>query len=410
MNSAKIDNWLARLALILSAGLCLAWLGGWPLRAAMLAAGLTLAGVSVFVLQRRRRRDRLAVQRYFIEAMCRLGSPSSFADPSDADLPPLPPGNQWSGIAERMRDTVLRLHRRVRELEQTHSSLEVRCRRAAAQAEQMRTILSGLADPILVVDDYDEIVLGQPQCRRTVQHSGRQGGGQGAPATDPLPEARATLEFHAATEGGRPSHRRGRNRRCGRTIALVSGHRGQTGRPGRRGPTRRGGRRGRGRAPRHRRSEDAAKTERRVRFGRQSRDEDPLGRHQGLRGTAGRRRRRGRSDSRGVSRRHQRPGRPVAAAGGQPVELGPDRGRRGQREQTAAVPQRVAGRGPQRRQALGRGQADRTDLGPQPPVPGRAGRPRHAPSGGDQPVVATPSSTRAPAARSRSAAAWSATR
>ena len=127
-------------------------------RAATLAAGLTLAGASVFVLQRRRRREDRAVQRYF-ETMCRLDSQPSFADPSDADLPPLPSTKHWSGIAEQMRNAVWRMHRRARELEQTRTSLEVRCRRATAQAEQMRTIFSGLADPILVIDDYDEIVL-----------------------------------------------------------------------------------------------------------------------------------------------------------------------------------------------------------------------------------------------------------
>ena len=50
-------------------------------------------------------------------------------------------------------------------------------------------------------------------------------------------------------------------------------------------------------------------------------------------------------------------------------------------------------------QPVGRGQADRAGRRSQPAVPGRAGRPRHAPAGGDQPAVATPSSTRTPAAR-----------
>ncbi len=124
----------------------------------LLVAGLTLIGGAVVLLEHRRRRDRRVVEQHF-EALCRLDSQAAFADAGGAELPPLPVGNPWRGIAERVRDAVRHLYQRAQELEQTHTSLEVRCCRATAQAEQIRQILSGLADPILAVDDYDEIVL-----------------------------------------------------------------------------------------------------------------------------------------------------------------------------------------------------------------------------------------------------------
>ncbi len=51
------------------------------------------------------------------------------------------------------------------DLEKARTSLEVRCRRAIEQAEQIRQIVSGLADPILAIDNYDEIVLMNPSAK-----------------------------------------------------------------------------------------------------------------------------------------------------------------------------------------------------------------------------------------------------
>ena len=351
MNGSKIDNWLARLALILSAGLCLAWLGGWsgggwPLRAATLAAGLTLAGVSVLVLQRRRRRDHRAVQRYF-EALCRLGSPSSFADPSDADLPPLPPGNQWSGIAERMRDTVWRLHRRVRELEQTHtfagSPLPAGRRASRANADTFspgwptRSSSSTTTIEIVLANRSAEELFNIPgdkaeakalqqliHCQKLVQllSSTRQRKAavhrtDEVEIADPEGQShwyRATAVKLAAqaAEGQQDAVAEGAvavlrdigdqktlQKRNAEFVSAVS----------------------------HEMKTPLAGIKAYVELLADGDAEDEATREEFL-------------------ERHQRPGRPVAAAGGQPVELGPDRGRRGQREQTAAVAQRVAGRGP----------------------------------------------------------------
>lgn len=164
MNGSKTYNLLAGATLTLSAGLCAAWLGGlfigssWLWRFAALAVGLMLAGGSVLLFRNRQQQDLRSVQRHF-EALCRLGMQSKYVDIDAAAVPPLMPGSPWSAIAEHIHDTMMRLHQRVQDLEQTHSSLEVRCRRATVQAEQVKQILSGLADPIIAIDDYDEIVL-----------------------------------------------------------------------------------------------------------------------------------------------------------------------------------------------------------------------------------------------------------
>jgi len=165
MNDTKLDNGLAVAALALSAGLCLAWPGGWLVgadawlaRGAMLAAAIGLTGGFAYWIVHRRRRDERVARRHF-EALCRVGRQTALASLSEADLPPLPSDNCWRDLAEQLRESIAELHRRVEELENNHVSLEVRCHRATAQAELLRQIFSGLADPVLAVDDYDEIVL-----------------------------------------------------------------------------------------------------------------------------------------------------------------------------------------------------------------------------------------------------------
>jgi two-component system, OmpR family, phosphate regulon sensor histidine kinase PhoR len=156
---------LAVAALTISAGLSLAWLGGWlffggpwPIRIPILTAILAVTGVSAALLVRTRRRDYRDVQRHF-EALCRLDTQTVLADLNSDSLPSLPQKSPWYGVTERIREIITEWRQRVQDLEHARTSLEVRCRRATQQAEQIRQILYGLADPILAIDDYDEIVL-----------------------------------------------------------------------------------------------------------------------------------------------------------------------------------------------------------------------------------------------------------
>jgi len=175
MNSSKTNNLLAGAALALSAGLSLAWLSGWliedspwPLRAAVLAVGLTVAGGSALLLARNQRRNHRLVERHF-EALCRLDPQGTHADPSSDGLAPLPPENPWRGVARQIHETIAGLRQRVQDLEHARTSLEVRCHRVTQQADQIRQILSGLTDPILAIDDYDEIVLANRSAERLFQ-------------------------------------------------------------------------------------------------------------------------------------------------------------------------------------------------------------------------------------------------
>ncbi len=165
MTRLKSDNLWASVLLTLLAGLCVAWLGGWlvhdgwwAVRAAILAVSLLLAGGAAVLLERSRRQEDRIAQRHF-ETLWKLDPQGMYTEFSGDGLPPLLKANPWFDLVERVRDTIMRLYRRIEDLEHVQASLEVRCRRAAADAGRMTRILDSLADPILAVNNYDEVVL-----------------------------------------------------------------------------------------------------------------------------------------------------------------------------------------------------------------------------------------------------------
>jgi two-component system phosphate regulon sensor histidine kinase PhoR len=101
------------------------------------------------------RREREAVERYF-DALCRMDS----CPVQDEDaLPPLPDNSPWRATAEALRATIVRLHRKIEELQQARAALEIRCRRATSRVEEIQAVLAAIADPVLAIDEFDRIVL-----------------------------------------------------------------------------------------------------------------------------------------------------------------------------------------------------------------------------------------------------------
>jgi PAS domain-containing protein len=145
MNGWKFCHIAAVTAIMLCSAWSIAWLAGWlvapdtwPVRLGLLCGGLLAAGGVAAMLFRCSCRQQRALERLLRDG--RLGD-----------------------FATRTRDAFDDLRRRLQEAEHVHSALEVRYRRAAAEAERIRSIFFRLADPILVVDDYDELVLANPR-------------------------------------------------------------------------------------------------------------------------------------------------------------------------------------------------------------------------------------------------------
>ncbi len=169
MNDSKTEKLLISVMLALSAGLCIAWAAGWivrddwwTVRALALTFGLVVASAAALVLRRKSKQESRLAARHF-EALWRLDTEGMYTDLNMADLPPLLPSNPWFELVNKVRTTIMRLYQRINELEQSRAPLEVRCHRAVAEAQQIRQILSGLADPLLAIDNYDELILANPR-------------------------------------------------------------------------------------------------------------------------------------------------------------------------------------------------------------------------------------------------------
>jgi two-component system phosphate regulon sensor histidine kinase PhoR len=186
MNGSKHSSYLAAAVLAGvpacgSAGGVFAWTGGlvagggpWPVRLGLLAGGLALAGGSVALLLRRAKQERRAAEQYF-ESLCQVDPRDLCSDGTAGDISPLPEGHPWREVADRVCQTLLEQCRRLRELEHARTAANVRCQRAAAQMEQIKAILSGLDEPILAVDDYDELLLANRAAQELFQFEIRDG-------------------------------------------------------------------------------------------------------------------------------------------------------------------------------------------------------------------------------------------
>lgn len=159
MNSAKISNLTAAAALILSASLCIAWIAEWlftgemwAVRAAWLLVGLFLTVGTALLLRTIRSREQRAVQNYF-SSLCRQND----RDYIDSPVPYF--ATPWNRTAERVRKTILELHSRIEELEHARSAAEVRASRATDSKSRIENIIAAIGDPILAINDYDELVL-----------------------------------------------------------------------------------------------------------------------------------------------------------------------------------------------------------------------------------------------------------
>jgi two-component system phosphate regulon sensor histidine kinase PhoR len=140
----------------------------------LLAVAAVAAGVAAILLARRLRGQQQAARRY-LDALCELDCYKLLGDDTLAMLPPLDAGNPLAAICGRVRQTLERYCRRIQELEQSRTALELRGRRAAAEFQRLESVFRELHDPILVLNDYQELVLANARAEELFQFDGRPG-------------------------------------------------------------------------------------------------------------------------------------------------------------------------------------------------------------------------------------------
>ena len=165
MSDFRASTLLPAAALIASLSFGAAWLSGWPMgagdwagRAVPLASAWLPAGIIAAVWTVRGRRARRQFEQH-VAALCAPPPEGGAAVPEFAGVPPLSPGHPWQALAEQIGAAFRQYHARLQDLEHRRAALEIRCGRATAQYEKIRSIFANLPEPILAIDDYEEVVL-----------------------------------------------------------------------------------------------------------------------------------------------------------------------------------------------------------------------------------------------------------
>lgn len=74
--------------------------------------------------------------------------------------PPMEPG--CAAAMTQLRDRLATVGQHLQELEQQRATVESRARRYESQALRMQSVLSGLAEPVIAIDKYDELIMSNP--------------------------------------------------------------------------------------------------------------------------------------------------------------------------------------------------------------------------------------------------------
>jgi two-component system, OmpR family, phosphate regulon sensor histidine kinase PhoR len=157
---------------VVCAALGLAWVVEPSLAPAGIAGRLTvlLAGFCIALLAARialLQADKAAASaRRFIDCLCELDPHAVVESDLLSAIPLRKSDHAWRDLSRRVHERLVEFAQRVEELETARSAAEVRVRRTLLERDQMREILAGLADPVLAVDQFGEIVLANPSAER----------------------------------------------------------------------------------------------------------------------------------------------------------------------------------------------------------------------------------------------------
>ena len=165
---APISNRIHLPAAVLAVGLCalgVAWVvepwfvpSSQLFRIGLLAAGFAVGLGSFLLLHVQALRDGKEVCQY-VESLCRIDAGNSTPEAIADALPDLPAGHPLADGFAKLRECFLMLAERLAAAEHVRAGAEVRVRRITAERDQFKEILTGLTDPIVVVDQHGEIVL-----------------------------------------------------------------------------------------------------------------------------------------------------------------------------------------------------------------------------------------------------------
>lgn len=136
---------------------------------ALAPAALCVGGL-LFELKRRRKAE--ASARHYLEELSRTDAVSlcdeQAATSAAAHLTPA-----WRSAVRRVWGLVAEQSQKLCDAEQARARAEIRSQRMAAERKQLADILAGLSDPVLAIDQYDELLLANPSAEQTLHFTSR---------------------------------------------------------------------------------------------------------------------------------------------------------------------------------------------------------------------------------------------
>ena len=148
---------------------------GLTARVAALAGGICLAAAAVGLVAGRIARARQEMLRH-VNRICQTDIQDFLTGDPTESWPPLPDSNFWRSTIGRLQEFLRSVAEKLREDEHARARAEVRCRRLALERRQMAEILAGLNEPVLAIDQFDEVVFTNPSAERLFQLADRRDG------------------------------------------------------------------------------------------------------------------------------------------------------------------------------------------------------------------------------------------
>ncbi len=138
-------------------------LEAWGARVGLLLGGLavSISGVAVWMAATWRRQE---TAQHWLELIDRLLVDDLSLDETALGTPVA--AHPWSNLMERVQQGIISAQHRMRNAEHGRAALEVRLRRAQGQYERIQCILNQLAEPVIAIDAYDELMLTNPAAER----------------------------------------------------------------------------------------------------------------------------------------------------------------------------------------------------------------------------------------------------
>lgn len=152
------------------------WLGLAAHAIAFATVGVALIWIlciTQWIAQHRARTEQVVARRY-LELLAHSQEPGLEPIFNAESLPAIDQSSPWFGPLTTIRDFLTSFHDRQATLQSHKTGLEIRLQRTLSKQELAATVLSKVADPVLALDRYDDMLLCNPEAEMLLEAHGEK--------------------------------------------------------------------------------------------------------------------------------------------------------------------------------------------------------------------------------------------